>query len=151
MHHRDERFKQGVYKPINKKYSGKHYPKYRSSWELKFFRWCDLNPNVVEWNSENVTIPYRIGNGKPRRYIVDNTVSLKQNGIVKKYLVEIKPFAQTQPPKPHGNKKRSTLIYEQYTYAKNKSKWSAAKQWCVKHGYQFMILTERELFNRRPK
>jgi len=151
MHHKDERYKQGVYRPVNKKYTGKHYPKYRSSWELKFFRWCDLNPNVVEWNSENVVIPYRIGNGKPRRYIVDNTVVMKQRGKIKKYLIEIKPFSQTQPPKPHGNKKRSTVIYEQYTYAKNKSKWLAAKQWGQKHGYEFMIITERELYNKRPK
>lgn len=151
MNHKDDRFKQGIYRPLNKKYTGKRNPTYRSSWELKFFRWCDLNPNVVKWNSENVVIPYRIGNGKPRRYIVDNTVSMKQNGRIKKYLVEIKPYAQTQPPKPHGNKKRSTLIYEQYTYAKNKSKWLAAKQWCSKHGYQFMILTERELYNKRIK
>ena len=149
MYHKDERFKQGIYKPVNTKYKGKSYPVYRSSWELKFFRWCDLNPNVVEWSSENVTIPYRIGDGKPRRYIVDNTVSLRQGNKIKKYLVEIKPYAQTQPPKPHGNKKKSTIIYEQYTYAKNKSKWLAAKQWCKKHGYEFLILTERELFNKK--
>ena len=149
MHHKDDRYKQGIYKPLNKKYRGKQLPKYRSSWELKFFRWCDLNSNVVEWSSENVTIPYRIGDGKPRRYIVDNTVSLRQGNKIKKYLVEIKPYAQTQPPKPHGNKKKSTIIYEQYTYAKNKSKWLAAKQWCKKHGYEFLILTERELFNKR--
>jgi hypothetical protein len=149
MHHKDDRFKQGIYTPLNKKYKGKQSPTYRSSWELKFFRWCDLNPNVVEWSSENVTIPYRIGDGKPRRYIVDNTVMLKQRNTIKKYLIEIKPYAQTQPPKPHGNKKKSTIIYEQYTYAKNKSKWLAAKQWCKKHGYEFLILTERELFNKR--
>lgn len=151
MHHRDERFKQGVYKPVNNKYTGKSHPKYRSSWELKFFRWCDLNQNVVSWNSENVIIPYRIGNGKPRRYIVDNTVVMKQKGRLIKYLIEIKPYVQTQPPKPHGNKKRSTLIYEQYTYAKNKSKWQAAQQWCKKQGYEFLIITERELFNKRTK
>lgn len=149
MYHKDERFKQGIYKPINKKYTGKHYPKYRSSWELKFFRWCDLNPNVVKWNSENVVIPYRIGQGKPRRYVVDNTVFLKKGNNIKKYLVEIKPYAQTIPPKVHGNKKKSTLVYEQYTYAKNKSKWSAAQQWCKKQGYEFIIITERELYNKR--
>lgn len=152
MFHRDERFKQGIYKPLNNKYKGKHYPKYRSSWELKFFRWCDLNPHVVEWNSENVVIPYAIGkNGKLRRYIVDNTLTMKQNGQLRKYLVEIKPYAQTQPPKPHGNKKKSTILYEQYTYAKNVSKWTAAKTWCKKHGYDFLIVTERELFNKRAK
>lgn len=151
MFHKDERFKQGIYKPVNNKYTGKKLPVYRSSWELKFFRWCDLNPNVVEWNSENVVIPYRIGDGKPRRYIVDNTITMKQRGKLTKYLIEIKPFAQTQPPKPHGNKKKSTILYEQYTYAKNKSKWLAAKQWCKKQGYEFLILTERELFNKRTK
>ena len=150
MHHKNEKFKQGVYKPINESYSGSSNPIYRSSWELKFFRWCDLNPNVVKWYSENVAIPYRIGGtGKPRRYIVDNVVHLKNGNTVTKYLVEIKPYAQTIPPKPHGNKKQSTIIYEQYTYAKNKSKWLAAEQWCRKKGYKFLILTERELFNKR--
>ena len=152
MYHKDERFKQGIYKPVNTKYKGKSYPVYRSSWELKFFRWCDLNNNVLEWNSENVVIPYRLGNtGKPRRYIVDNTIVMKQNGKLQKYLVEIKPYSQTIPPKPHGNKKKSTVIYEQVTYAKNKSKWMAAEQWCKKYGYKFIILTEKELFNKRPK
>jgi hypothetical protein len=152
MYHKDERFKQGIYKPANDKYKGKSLPTYRSSWELKFFRWCDMNNSVMEWNSENVVIPYRIGNtGKARRYIVDNTVVMKQRGKLQKYLVEIKPYAQTQPPKPHGNKKKSTVLYEQYTYAKNISKWSAAKQWCKKYGYEFLIITERELFNKRPK
>jgi len=149
MNHKDDRFKQGIYKPMSNKYKGKSYPKYRSSWELKFFRWCDLNPNVLEWNSENVVIPYRIGQGKPRRYIVDNTLVIKTGNVKKKYLVEIKPYAQTQPPNQHGNKKRTTLVYEQYTYAKNKSKWLAAKQWCRAKGYEFIIITERELFNRR--
>jgi len=146
---RDRRFKQGVYNPVGSKYRGKSNPIYRSSWELKFFRWCDLNENVIEWNSENVVIPYRIGNGKPRRYIVDNTVTIREGSCIKKYLVEIKPYKQTQPPSSHGNKKKSTIIYEQYTFAKNKCKWGAAKQWCTKNGYEFLILTEKDLFNKR--
>lgn len=150
MHHKDERFKQGIYKPINNSYAGKSPPVYRSSWELKFFRWCDLNPNVVKWYSENVVIPYQIGKtGKPRRYIVDNVVHFRIGNDITKYLVEIKPYSQTIPPKPHGNKKRSTILYEQYTYAKNKSKWLAAEQWCKKKGYKFLILTEKQLFNKR--
>jgi len=146
---RDRRFKQGIYNPTGKKYRGKSNPIYRSSWELKFFRWCDLNENVIEWNSENVVIPYRIGNGKPRRYIVDNTVTIREGSSIKRYLVEIKPYKQTQPPTSHGNKKKSTIIYEQYTFAKNKCKWGAAKQWCTKNRYEFLILTEKDLFNKR--
>ena len=32
---------------------------YRSGWELKFMRWCDINPSILEWGSETVVIPYK--------------------------------------------------------------------------------------------
>ena len=48
-------FKKGIYKPVHRnKYAGIHLPEYRSSWELKFFQWCDKNTNVLEWTSESV-------------------------------------------------------------------------------------------------
>ena len=31
---------------------------YRSSWELRAFQWCDSNPSVKGWSSEEVVIPY---------------------------------------------------------------------------------------------
>ena len=31
---------------------------YRSLWELKFMKWCDRNVNIVEWSSEEFSIPY---------------------------------------------------------------------------------------------
>ena len=50
-------YKQGKYTPVNKeKYNGKHTPEYRSSWELKFFRWCDRNDNVLKWSSESTVV-----------------------------------------------------------------------------------------------
>ena len=64
-----------------------------------------------------------------------------------KYLVEIKPFTQTQRPVMRGRKKQSTLLHEQVTYDINQAKWKAAKQWAEDHGYNFLILTEKELFN----
>ena len=36
-------YKQGVYTPVGNKYKGSKRPVYRSSWELKFFRWCVNN------------------------------------------------------------------------------------------------------------
>ena len=54
------KFYQGKYQCVNyTKYKGN--PKeiyYRSKWELLVFRWCDLNSDVVEWSSEQITIPY---------------------------------------------------------------------------------------------
>jgi len=53
-------FAQGVYQPRNPdKYVGRGAPRYRSGWELSFFRFCDENPAVMEWASEAITIKYR--------------------------------------------------------------------------------------------
>ena len=47
------KFRQGIFRPRNKgKFKGKKSPIFRSGWELKFFHWCDLNENVVAWDSE---------------------------------------------------------------------------------------------------
>ena len=71
-------YKQGIYKPSDK-YVGSNKPIYRSSWELKFFRWCDSNPNVLEWTSESICIPYTSPlDGRVHRYFVDNTVVIKE-------------------------------------------------------------------------
>lgn len=140
-------FRQGTYKPINRnKYKGKNNPTYRSGWELKFFKFCDNNPNVLEWSSETVIIPYinPIDN-KPHRYFVDNMVYIKEGEVKKRYLIEIKPSKQTLPPTISKNKKKSTMIYEQVTYAQNKAKWAAAVDYAKKHNMEFKIITEKEL------
>ena len=148
MSRRYKQYRQGVYTPRNTdKYVGRSTPRYLSSWELKFFNWCDDNPNVIEWASENVMIPYVSPvDGRPHRYLVDNMVKIKEGEHVTKYLIEIKPKKQTMRPKPHGNKKQSTIMYENATYMVNQAKWAAAKQWCDKRGYKFQILTEDHLF-----
>ena len=143
------KYKQGIYKPLpTGKYKGKGNPRYLSSWELKFFRWCDNNPNIVEWTSESVIIPYvNPIDGRAHRYMVDNKVIIREGNTFVKYLIEIKPKKQTQKPKTHGNKKKSTILYENIEYIRNQSKWRAAEQWCKKHGYKFQVLTEDHLFH----
>lgn len=144
------KYKQGIYKPSSGgKYKGGSNPVYRSSWELKFFRWCDDNPNVVEWSSESVAIPYTSPlDGRTHRYFVDNVVKIKEGESIVKYVIEIKPKKQTVKPKTHGNKKKSTVLYENMEYVRNIAKWEAAKNWCNKRGYKFQILTEDHLFNK---
>jgi hypothetical protein len=39
----------------------------------------------------------------------------------------------------------ATMVYETARFAQNQAKWDAAKKWCDKHGYSFLILTEKEL------
>ena len=44
---------------------------YRSSWELKFMKWCDNNTSVLEWGSETMIIPYKSPvDSKVHRYFV---------------------------------------------------------------------------------
>ena len=145
-------FRQGVYKPVNShKYVGAKHPRYLSSWELKFFKWCDRNPHVEKWSSESVCLPYVSPvDGKMHRYFVDNTVHIREGDNTVKYLIEIKPHKQTRAPSTHGNKRRSTLIHEHATWSVNQAKWEAAEIWAKENGYIFQIVTEKDfnLFTR---
>lgn len=145
-----KQYKKGVYRPINpKKYLGTADPVFRSSYELYFFKWCDNNPRVLEWASEAVVIPYISPlDNKAHRYFVDNSIVYRINeNLIKKFLVEIKPYKQTIPPVNSARKKQSTIITEATTYAKNQAKWEAAKKWCKQRGdVEFMIITEKQLF-----
>jgi len=143
---KNSKFRQGTYKPKNSaKYIGKEQPVYRSGWELKFFRWCDDNVNVKEWSSESIIIPYVSPiDGKVHRYYIDGVVAIQEGQNIVKYIIEIKPSSQVTPPVP-GKKKKSTLIYENSRWIQNQAKWKAAREWCQKKGYKFLILTEKEL------
>ena len=144
---KNSKFIQGIFKPTHtEKYKGHDLPRYLSSWELKLFRWCDTNPNVLEWGSESVVINYTSPiDNKPHRYIVDAYVKLKTATGIKKFLVEVKPYKQTVAPEQNSNKHKKTMIYEQLTYIQNLAKWEAAKKWCKERGIEFTILTEKEL------
>lgn len=144
---KNSKFRQGVFSPKNAgKYVGKGRPVYRSGWELKFFRWCDDNPNIIEWASESVVIPYlNPATGKIQRYYTDGVLAVRENNnTISKYIIEIKPSTQVVPPVA-GKKKRSTIIYEAMRFAQNQAKWEAARKWCDKKNYKFLILTEKEL------
>ena len=140
-------FKQGIYRPVNRqKYIGARLPEYRSSWELKFFTWCDRNSNVLEWTSESTIVPYISPlDNKVHRYFVDFYMEVKdENGSRKSYLVEVKPKRFTSPPKP-GKRKTKRYLQEIANYAVNEAKWKTAKLFCKKQGMEFRIVTEKEL------
>jgi hypothetical protein len=144
---KNNNFIQGIFKPTHpEKYKGHDFPRYLSSWELKLFRWCDMNPNVLEWGSESIVITYNSPiDNRSHRYIVDAIIKLNTSNGVKKYLVEVKPFKQTIKPVASPNKKSKSLLYEQLTFIQNQAKWASARKWCKERGYEFIVLTEREL------
>lgn len=145
---RRNKYNQGIFKPKNiSKYKGSSPIIYRSGLELKYMRWLDENRHIVSWGSESVVLPYvKPTDGKIHKYFLDFNFRIKdKQGNIKKFIVEVKPAKQCNPPKKTGRKKPTTLIKEQITYATNCSKWEAAKQWAKKNGYNFIIVTEKDI------
>lgn len=152
------RYHQGTYNPhYPEKYVGKIADiRYRSQWELKFMRWCDLNPSVLQWNSEGIKIPYwSQADQKQRTYHVDFIVKYRTpEGGTKTSLIEIKPDAQTRKPTMRGRKKQETYLAEMHTYQVNQDKWAHARAYAEKNGMDFIIMTEYDLGlapGRKPK
>ena len=118
---------------------------YRSLWERKFMVFCDSNPSILEWGSEEIIIPYRAPDGKLRRYFPDFYIKVREkSGRITKYIIEVKPKKQTKPPNDK-NKKTAAYRNAALTFAKNQSKWSAAREYCEDRQMNFLILTEDHL------
>lgn len=119
---------------------------YRSSWELKFMKYCDLSPGIVEWGSETVVIPYKSPvDRKVHRYFVDFYIKARdREGRIQKYLIEIKPEKFTKPP-AQPKKQTKKFIQEVFQYGVNESKWKAADEFCKDRGWKFLVLTEKDL------
>ena len=114
---------------------------YRSMWERHCFAWCDANPNIRNWSSEEVVIPYFWDIDKRmHRYFMDLKITYKDGRTI---LVEIKPEKETVPPKKPDKSKR--YISEAMTYVKNMNKWEAAEEYAKDRGWTFQIWTEKTL------
>lgn len=121
----------------------------RSLWERKFCKFLDENRNVLRWSFETLKIPYVSPlDNKVHIYLPDFILEKKNaNEEIETLVVEIKPYKQTQKPKGGKRKNSKSLINENITYTINTSKWEAAKKFCNKHSWKFIILTENELFD----
>jgi hypothetical protein len=142
-----------------KTYKGKFSPKnpskyrgdptniiYRSGWELRVMRYLDDNPNILEWSSEEVIVPYYDPTlRKHRRYFPDFIVrARKSDGSIITMMLEVKPKAQTLEPKVQS-KKTKRYITEVTTWATNSAKWQAAREYCLDRGWEFKLITEDNL------
>jgi hypothetical protein len=139
----------GFFKPLNpSKYKGDPTNiVYRSRWEAVLMARLDKDPNVIWWQSEETIIPYRSPlDNRYHRYFVDFTVRVKQSGgETKTKLIEVKPASQCRPPPIMEGRKTKTYINQVMTWGVNKAKWDAAKEYCKDRGYEFVIMTEKEL------
>jgi hypothetical protein len=141
----------GFFRPLNpQKYKGDPTNiVYRSRWELLVMSRFDKDPNVIWWSSEETIIPYRSPVDKRiHRYYVDFAVRLKTtDGKTKTLLIEVKPLKQTKPPEVADGRKRRSKKYlnEVMTWGVNSAKWAAAREYCKDRGYEFVLMTEKEI------
>lgn len=138
-----QRFAQGIYTIKNPdKYVGKGQPKFRSSWEMMFFSFCDNNPAILKWASESIHIPYRNPlTGKQTIYIPDVFIVYQnKHGQQIAELIEIKPSAQTNLQEARSIKDKARVVI-------NQAKWTAATHYCKRMGIKFRVITEAELFH----
>lgn len=137
----------GKYKIKNvKKYKGNHRNViYRSLWERKFMIYCDQHPSILQWSSEEISVPYiSPTDKKSHRYFPDFIIKkIDKNGKTKIMMIEIKPFSQVSKPK--SSSRNPKVLKENIRWQINNAKWRAADKFCKKHGWEFKILTEKEL------
>lgn len=139
----------GKYRPENpKKYKGD--PSniiYRSLWERKFMRYCDLNENINQWQSEEFWIPYRSPlDNRVHRYFPDFFVKYKDKfNKTRVMVIEIKPKNQVTMPEQNPKRRTPSWAYKVQTWVVNQAKWEAAKEFCADHNYEFKVMTEEDL------
>jgi hypothetical protein len=141
---RNSGFVQGYY-PIHecKKYKGEGPIIYRSSWERKFCTYCERHPEIKWWSSESFSLKYfNPLDNKYHTYYPDFIIHLEDGSTI---IVEIKPKAQLQKPKPPTKKtpkaiKNYKWIYE--TWITNMCKKQAAEELAKARGWKYMLVTE---------
>ncbi|AHK61435.1 head closure [Salmonella phage vB-SalM-SJ2] len=141
---------QGKYVPVNpKKYKGDvNKIVFRSSLELVAFKFCDMNPAIVYWSSEETVIPYISPvDGRAHRYFMDLKVWTRRQDSeeLQITLIEIKPKDQIKEPRKTKTMKESTFNNSMRTWLVNQAKWTATKEHCAKVGWKFIIWTEEHL------
>ena len=145
-------YRQGKYIPLNpnKIIGDATKIQFRSSWEKKVMYYFDTSTSILKWGSECMFIPYRSPkDNKIHRYFIDFVIVTKD--LQDKYkvtLIEVKPYAQTKVPRKTERKAEKTYMTEGITYLVNQAKWQSAQEYCDQKKYQFLILTENEIFNK---
>ena len=102
---------------------------YRSRWELVVMQNLDHHPDVLEWSSEEIIIPYRSPiDGKIHRYFPDFIVTkINSHGKKVTAIIEVKPYKQTLPPKNTKGKRLKTFLTEVKTWGTSKSRQTGGR------------------------
>ena len=138
------RFARGKFSPKTaEKDVGTKTPTYRTSWEHSFMRLCDEHPNVYQWASESIKIPYRHPfTGKYTVYVPDFFIVYQdKQGRKHAEMVEVKPMSQTSMESAGKSmaKKKQVVI--------NMAKWEAANAYAKQRKIRCRVVSEEQLFH----
>ena len=132
------RFAQGKFTMKNPaKYVGLKSPTYRSGWEHSFMRLCDEHPNVYQWASESIKIPYRHPlTGKYTIYVPDFfIVYVDKNGGKHAEMIEVKPMNQASMESAGKSQGRQRQVII------NRAKWEAASAYARQNKITFLYFS----------
>ena len=142
---------QGKFRPKNPdKYKGNAGNIcYRSSWELDFMQYCDTTSAIIWWMSEERCVWYTNPiDKKKHRYFPDFIVCYnRSDGVEVTEMVEIKPQKHVDGPNPNPKRRTKSWVNEVKTYLINQKKWEAATNLCESNGWNFRLLTEKNVRN----
>jgi hypothetical protein len=128
------------------KYIGTHPIYFRSSWEFKLMQMFDTHPNILNWASESLKIPYMNPfTNKYSVYVPDFLIVYNdRDGKKKSEIIEVKPLKETMLSEAKTKKDKAAV-------ALNSFKWQAANNWAEQHGLTFRVMTEHDIFNNPVK
>lgn len=119
---------------------------YRSSWERSFMNYLDLHQDVEWWMSEERCVWYdNPVTKKKARYFPDFIVCYNRKGVRTTEMVEIKPQNQVDGPPVNPKRKTEAWVNAVKTYIINRKKWEAAAKQCEDRGWNFRLLTEKNV------
>jgi hypothetical protein len=106
----------------------------------------DQHPNVINWASESVSIPYiNPLTGKRSVYIPDFLIVYQdKHGRRRAELVEVKPAKEAIAENARSKRDKAALLI-------NTAKWAAAMVFCKANGMTFRILTENDIYIKKGK
>ena len=109
--------------------------------------YLDTTPDVKWWMSEEKCVWYdNPVTKKKARYFPDFIVChTRKDGIEVVEMVEVKPQKQVDGPNPNPKRRTASWMREVQTYLVNRKKWEAATKQCEDRGWNFRLLTEKNV------
>lgn len=159
---KNTKYKNGLYIPVNKikliKANNEGGVYFRSGLERKMMVYLDRNDKIIRWSAEYIRVPYEKTEWNSNLKDFETTQHtyypdfyyemIRDNGEIARVVAEVKPYKETIEPVIKENmtsKQMKNLEYDLKMYNKNLQKWKYMIEYCNRKGFEFIIITEKNL------